>query len=151
MKDTLAAFKANKSVADVAREVFQAATPTSSAHPSTCTATPSLALVSVLGGFHSMAFRTSVPPKSSASSKAPFAPKKVPKEPIMVSKSVESSSEEGSRSPPLNVSPIRAVGVITIEAQAAKLARTLKTSKIFPSAHVDKGKKGGGELVFYHE
>lgn len=52
MKDTLPTFKANKSIADVAREVFQAATPMLSAHPSACTPVPSLALVSVSGSSH---------------------------------------------------------------------------------------------------
>lgn len=148
MKDTLTAFKANKSVVDVAREVFQVATPTSSTRPSARTTTPSLALVLVSGGSRFAASRTSVPPKALASSKAPLAPKEIPKEPIMVSESVESSSEEGIRSPPLNVSPIRAVGAIAIGGRATRCARTSKPIEAVPSLPIDKGKKEVENLSF---
>lgn len=50
-KETLVAFKANKSIADVIREVFQATAPTSSVRHSTTTPAPSLALVLVSEGF----------------------------------------------------------------------------------------------------
>lgn len=114
IKDTLAAFKANKSVAQVAREVFQVMAPVSSAHPSAHTPTPSLAFVLVSGGSHSAASRTSVPSKMPASSKAPAASKEVSKEPIIVSELQEDSSKEGTKSPTLSVSPIRAIGDIVI-------------------------------------
>lgn len=109
MKNTLAAFKANKFVVDVAKEVFQAATPVSSARPPTHAAAPSLALVLVSGGSHFAASRTLVPLKASVFSKALSTPK-VPKEPIIVNESPKSSSKEGTRSPPLDVSLIRVVG-----------------------------------------
>ncbi|XP_043811992.1 nucleolin-like [Manihot esculenta] len=71
MKETTAAFKANMSIADVTREVFQASAPASSARCSTPTPTHSLALVPVSGGSRSATSMTSVPPKASTSFKAP--------------------------------------------------------------------------------
>lgn len=82
MKDTLAAFKTNKSISNVAREVFQAAASVSSILPSVHALTPSLALLPMLEGSYSTAFRISVPPKTSAFSKALAAPKEAPKEPL---------------------------------------------------------------------
>lgn len=114
MKDPLASFKANKSVVDVAREFFQATTPASSARPSTRTPTSPLALVPVSGGSRYVVSNTSVHPKTPASSKAPPTSKEVLKKPIMVGESLESTSEEGTRSPLLDVSPIRAVDVIAL-------------------------------------
>lgn len=105
LKDTLVAFRANKSVADVAQEVFHAATLTSSVWASTCTLVPSLALVLISGGSHSVASRTSVLSKTPTSSKTPAALKMVPKDPIIVSESKEDSLEEGIRSPAQSASP----------------------------------------------
>lgn len=132
IKDTLAAFKANKSIADETREVFQAATLVSSAHPSARTPAPSLALVLMSRGFRFAASRTSVPFKMLASSKALATPKEVLKEPIIISESKEDSSEEGTRSPTLSVSPIRAIGNIIIGGRAANCARTLKLVEVGP-------------------
>lgn len=105
MKETLAAFKANKSVVDVTREVFQATAPAPLARHSTPTPTPSLALVWVLGGSRSVASRTLVPPKAPAASKASPASKEVLREPTVVSESADSSSKEGTKSAPLDPSP----------------------------------------------
>lgn len=94
IKETLSTFKANKSIADVTREVFQTAAPASSARHSTPTPT----LVPMSRGSHSATSRMSVPPKALASFKVAPAPKEVPMEPIVVSGSTESSLTEGSRS-----------------------------------------------------
>lgn len=59
----------------------------------------------------------------------------------MVSELAENSLEESTRSPPLNVSSIRAVGAITIESKVAKRARTLKVTEAILSSPVDKRKK----------
>lgn len=83
-----------------------------------------------------------------ASSKAPFASKEVPKESIIVSESLESNSEEGTRSPTLSVSPIRAVGDIVIGGRAAKHARTSKPVEVGPSPLIVKGKKVVENLTF---
>lgn len=58
LKEALLAFRANKSVTDVTREVFHAATLLSSIWPSIRNPTPLLALVLVSGDSHSAAFRT---------------------------------------------------------------------------------------------
>lgn len=125
----------------VAREVFQAAASVSSILPSVHALTPSLALVPMLGGSCSTAFRISVPPKMSTFSKALAAPKEAPKEPpkepIVVSESQEDNSEEGSKSLTLSVSPIRIVGNIVIGGKTTKRARTSKPVKLdpFPFVH----------------
>ncbi|XP_043813909.1 uncharacterized protein LOC110619837 [Manihot esculenta] len=59
----------------------------------------------------------------------------------MVSELAESSLEEGTRSPPLNVSSISAVGAITIESKVAQRARTLKVTEAILSSPIDKRKK----------
>lgn len=141
IKKTLTAFKVNKFVTDVTREVFQVVTLVSSARPFSHAPTPSLALVLVSGGPHSVASKTSVPPKALTSFEAPPAQKGVPKEPILVNKSAESNSKEDTRSTPLDVHPIRAMGAIAIERRAAKHARTSKPSGAAPSPLVDRGKR----------
>lgn len=74
------------------------------------------------------------------SSKALPAPKEVPKKPIVVSELAESSLEEGTKSSPLDVPSIQAVGVITVEGRAAKHTQTSEPSEAPLSSLVDKGK-----------
>lgn len=136
----MAAFHAKKSIFDVVREVFYAAALASSALPSTHTPAPSLALVLVSGGSHFAPSQTLAPPKTSASSKAPTAPKEVPKEPIIVSESQEDKSKEGTRSPTLSVSLIRVIGDIVIRGRAVKCARTSEHMEVGPSPSIDKEK-----------
>lgn len=73
MKVTLAAFKANKTVADVTQKVFQAVDPVA-ANRSTAPA-PTLALVPTVGGSRSTISRMSIPAKASISAKTLAAPK----------------------------------------------------------------------------
>lgn len=49
--------------------------------------------------------------------------------------------EEGTRSPPLSVSPIQAIGNIVISGRAAKRTKTLKPVETSPSPSVDKKKR----------
>lgn len=113
------------------------------------------------GGSRSVASRTSVPSKASSSAKTPPTPKETPKEPITLSESVESSSEEGTRTAPLDVPPIQIVGAIlirgsvvkwartskpAIEGKAAKLGRTSGPAETTPSLPADKGKKAMDHL-----
>lgn len=113
------------------REVFQAADLTSSACLSTPASAPSLALVPVSG----------VPPKVQTSSKAALALKEIPKEPIAISESTESSSKEDTRIALLDVPPIQAMGAITIKGRVVKHARTSEPVGAAPSPPIDKEKK----------
>ncbi|XP_021594454.1 neural cell adhesion molecule 1-like [Manihot esculenta] len=152
MEATLVAFKASKTVVDVTWEVFQAADPATMTRRAALT--PSFALVPVAGSSHSAVSRMSVPSKASALAKTPSSPKQTPKEPIALSESAESSSEEGTT--PLDVPPIQAMGAIVIQGRASKWARTsepatesraakrtctTEPARTTPSPSIDKGKK----------
>lgn len=124
MKATLAAFKTKKIITDVTREFFQAADPTSSTHHFTSAPMPSLVLVPVTGGSCFAASRMSISAKVLAPAKTLPIPKETPKEPITHSELAESSLKEGTGTAPLDIPPIQAVGVIMIEGEATKRART---------------------------
>lgn len=81
----------------------------------------------------------------------------------MLSESVESSSEEGTKNAPLDVPPIQVVGAIVIEGRVAKCTRTSelaiesrtakrarvsKPAGAAPSPPVDKGKKAEEHVSF---
>lgn len=63
------------------------------------------------------------------------------KEPITISKSTKSSSDESTRTAPLDVPSIQAVGTITIEGRATKRSRTSEPAGPSLSLPVDKGEK----------
>lgn len=102
---------------------------------------PSLALVPVVEGSRSTASKTLVLTEALAPAKTP------PKEPITLSESVESSSEEGTRT---GRGSCRDRGRAAKQAQiskhvtkdrTAKRDRTLEPARVAPSPLVDKGKK----------
>lgn len=115
-KETLIAFRANKSITKITREVFHGiiATPLSYVRPQSRTPTPSMALAPVSGGSHF------APPKMGSS------------DPIKVSKSErEGSLKRGvnllvqSASPPPSIE-----GNIIIEGRPTKQARTFTPAKV---------------------
>lgn len=113
-------------------------------------------------GSCSTASRTSIPAEAQASVKTPPAPKKATREPVTLSESTGSSSEEGTGVAPLDISPIQVMGAIiiggqvakkaqtaetTTEGRAAKCTRTLEPARASPSPLADKRKKAVEHLA----